>query len=274
MAASTAGSDSIRLLLNDAGRYKLLKPRQEIELSKRIEAGDLEAKELLINSNLRLVISIARRYQREDGLPLLDLVQEGTIGLIRAAEKFDWRKGFRFSTYATLWIRQSIRRGMDHTAKTIRLPAHVAQLHRKLDRVLIEFIAEYAVEPTHEHLMELSGCTSEQLEFYLKTTDVTSTNKPVGEEGSESEFGDTLPAQGPGTDDAAIINIGNHAVNAALASLSPNQREVIELRYGFNGTSLSVAQTARHLNVKRVEVQRREAEALAKLKEVPQLVGV
>ena len=127
-------ADALEQLLQRANRFQLLKPAEEIELAKRIERGDLPAKDRLINSNLRLVVSIARRYQGH-GLTLNDLVQEGMLGLIRAAEKFDWRKGFRFSTYATLWIRQSIQRGLDNTSRSIRLPAHVATKARKVGRI-------------------------------------------------------------------------------------------------------------------------------------------
>src|ERR671927_367262 len=141
--------DSLQLLLREAGKYPLLKPQEEIELAKRIERGDLAAKDRMINSNLRLVVANARRYQGQ-GLALGDLIQEGMLGLIRAVEKFDWRKGFRFSTYATLWIRQAIQRGLENTSRTIRLPINVAQRERKIARVERRLAAELAREPTVE----------------------------------------------------------------------------------------------------------------------------
>ena len=143
--------DSLQLLLREAGRYPLLKPSEEIELAKRIERGDLAAKERMINSNLRLVVANARRYQGQ-GLALGDLIQEGMLGLIRAVEKFDWRKGFRFSTYATLWIRQAIQRGLENTSRTIRLPVHVAQRSRKVGRIERELTTKLGHEPSDEEI--------------------------------------------------------------------------------------------------------------------------
>ena len=155
--------ESVDQLLAHSRRYPLLTPAQEIDLAKRIERGDLHAKELLVNSNLRLVASNARRYQNQ-GLPLGDLVQEGMLGLIRASEKFDWRKGFRFSTYATLWIRQAIQRGLENSGRTIRLPVHVAQRSRKVGRVERELSVRLGREPTLEELAEETGLPIDQVE--------------------------------------------------------------------------------------------------------------
>src|SRR5438105_4129341 len=155
--------EAVDQLLSHSRRYPLLTPAQEIDLAKRIERGDLHAKELLVNSNLRLVASNARRYQNQ-GLPLADLVQEGMLGLIRASEKFDWRKGFRFSTYATLWIRQAIQRGLENSGRTIRLPVHVAQRSRKVGRVERELSVRLGREPTISELAEETGLTIEQVE--------------------------------------------------------------------------------------------------------------
>src|ERR1700716_4770541 len=145
--------DSLQLLLREAGRYALLKPSEEIELAKRIEKGDLAAKERMINSNLRLVVANARRYQGQ-GLPFPDLVQEGMLGLIRAVEKFDWRRGYRFSTYATLWIRQAMQRGLENSGRTIRLPVHVGQRARKVARIERELTTRLGREPAEEALAE------------------------------------------------------------------------------------------------------------------------
>src|SRR5205085_4763117 len=162
-APDTFIPESVDQLLAHSRRYPLLTPAQEIELAQRIERGDLHAKEILVNSNLRLVASNARRYQNQ-GLPLADLVQEGMLGLIRASEKFDWRKGFRFSTYATLWIRQAIQRGLENSGRTIRLPVHVAQRSRKVGRVERELSVRLGREPTISELAHETGLTIEQVE--------------------------------------------------------------------------------------------------------------
>src|SRR5204862_6079618 len=154
--------DSLQLLLREAGRYPLLKPSEEIELAKRIERGDLDAKERMINSNLRLVVANARRYQGQ-GLALGDLIQEGMLGLIRAVEKFDWRRGYRFSTYATLWIRQAMQRGLENSGRTIRLPVHVEQRARKVARIERELTTRLGREPTEEEIAEEAELTLEQI---------------------------------------------------------------------------------------------------------------
>jgi RNA polymerase primary sigma factor len=163
--------DSLQLLLREAGRFQLLTPAEEIELAKRIEKGDLVAKDRMINSNLRLVVANARRYQGQ-GLALGDLIQEGMLGLIRAVEKFDWRKGFRFSTYATLWIRQAIQRGLENTSRTIRLPVHVAQRSRKVGRIERELTTKLGHEPTDEEIAEAAD---------LPLADVIEIRKPEPE---------------------------------------------------------------------------------------------
>src|ERR687890_1524404 len=174
--------DSLQLLLREAGRYRLLTPAEEIELAKRIERGDLDAKDRMINSNLRLVVSNARRYQGQ-GLALGDLIQEGMLGLIRAVEKFDWRKGFRFSTYATLWIRQAIQRGLENTSRTIRLPVHVAQRSRKVGRIERELSVELGREPTPEEIATRAELPLEQVKEMLDVSrTVTSLDKPVGDD--------------------------------------------------------------------------------------------
>src|SRR3982750_1638668 len=150
--------DSLQLLLREAGRYPLLKPSEEIELAKRIEKGDLRAKDRMINSNLRLVVANAKRYQGQ-GLSLLDLIQEGILGLIRAAEKFDWRRGYKFSTYATFWIRQAMQRGLEQKARTIRVPTELAQRERRVARVERELAAELGREPTDEEVAERAKIT-------------------------------------------------------------------------------------------------------------------
>src|ERR1039457_2110564 len=185
--------ESVDQLLAHSRRYPLLTPAQEIDLAKRIERGDLHAKELLVNSNLRLVASNARRYQNQ-GLPLADLVQEGMLGLIRASEKFDWRKGFRFSTYATLWIRQAIQRGLENSGRTIRLPVHVAQRSRKVGRVERELSVRLGREPTIEELAQETGLEIEQVEEVRhQRAALVSLDQQVGEDG-DTALGDLLPS--------------------------------------------------------------------------------
>src|SRR4051794_10421920 len=215
--------DSIDLLLRDAGRFPLLKPAQELELAKRIERGDLDAKELLVNSNLRLVVSIARRYVGL-GLSLTDLVQEGMIGLIRAAEKFDYRKGFRFSTYATLWIRQSIQRGLDNTARNVRLPANVAQRARKVGRAFSELAVQLERDPTTAEVADATGLTVEEGEA-IRSVDVTpaSLTSPVGEDDG-GELGHFVPADGPAPEDEVEKTLMSEEVGRAIAELPEPER--------------------------------------------------
>src|SRR5206468_3824075 len=185
--------DSLQLLLREAGRYPLLKPSEEIELAKRIEKGDLAAKDRMINSNLRLVVANARRYQGQ-GLALGDLIQEGMLGLIRAVEKFDWRKGFRFSTYATLWIRQAIQRGLENTSRTIRLPVHVAQRSRKVGRIERELTTRLGREPTIEELATETGLPIDQVEEVRhQRAALVSLDQHIGEDG-DTALGDLLPS--------------------------------------------------------------------------------
>src|SRR5437764_12673155 len=192
LSGHTAGSlDSMSLFLQDVRRYPLLTRQEEVALSKRVERGDLEAKERLVNSNLRLVVSNARRYQGHE-LPLLDLIQEGILGLIRAAEKFDWRKGYKFSTYATFWIRESIQRALDNRARTIRIPVHLGQRERKIARAHRELSARPGRAPTDEELVRAAEITPEELEEARAASRVvTSLDRPVGES-EDTPFGALL----------------------------------------------------------------------------------
>src|SRR5215471_1792408 len=179
---ASATTDSLQLFLNEAGRYPLLTAAQEVELAKRIENGEKEAKDLLVNSNLRLVVSIAKRYQGH-GLTLLDLIQEGIIGLIRAAEKFDWRKGFKFSTYATWWIRQAVQRGVANKARTIRIPVHIAEREQKISRAERELVAKLERAPTDEEIAERSKLPLKQVrEVRSAARAVASLDRPVGDD--------------------------------------------------------------------------------------------
>jgi RNA polymerase primary sigma factor len=266
--------DSVDLLLRDAGRYPLLKPEQEIELAQRIEKGDLAAKELLINSNLRLVVSIARRYIGH-GLPMTDIVQEGMLGLIRAAEKFDWRKGFRFSTYATLWIRQSIQRGLDNTARSIRLPANVAQRARKVGRVTSDLAKELEREPTIEEVADATGLTPEEVAA-IREVDYTppSLNAPVGEE-EGSELGHLIAAEGRPVEEEVSETLVSAEVVSAVDQLPEAERKVIHLRFGTQGEEpRTQAQTARALGCSPQDAARLEARALKRLADDPAMAAL
>jgi RNA polymerase primary sigma factor len=267
-------ADSVDLLLRDAGRFPLLKPEQEIELAKRIERGDLEAKELMINSNLRLVVSIARRYVGH-GLSMTDLVQEGMIGLIRAAEKFDWRKGFRFSTYATLWIRQSIQRGLDNSARMVRLPANVAQRARKVGRVTSDLSVKLEREPSVEEIADAAQLTPDEVRA-IREVDRTpaSLNSPVGEDDG-GELGHFIANEGPAPEDEVHAAIAAVEVQRALDELPEPERKVISLRFGTSGDAPQTpAQTARQLGVTPREAASLEEKALRKLASVPELAAL
>ncbi len=223
--------ESVDQLLAHSRRYPLLAPDQEIELAQRIERGDLHAKELLINSNLRLVASNARRYQNQ-GLPLADLVQEGMLGLIRASEKFDWRKGFRFSTYATLWIRQAIQRGLENSGRTIRLPVHVAQRSRKVGRVERELSVRLGREPTPAEIGQETGLTIEQIEeVRQQRAALVSLDQQVGEDG-DTALGDLMPSDAEAPEETAWDNERERLVQRAIASLPDTERTVLTLRFG------------------------------------------
>src|SRR4051812_34919060 len=193
-------TDALQLFLNELGRYPLLTAAEEIDLAKRIERGDMAAKDRMILSNLRLVVSIAKKYQGSD-LPLLDLIQEGIFGLVRASEKFDWRKGYKFSTYATFWIRQAIQRGIETKARTIRIPIHVGQRERKIAKAERELSTRLGRSPTDAEIVEYADLTVEHIrEARDAARTITSLDRPVGEEG-ETAFGDLLPAEGPAPDE-------------------------------------------------------------------------
>ncbi len=261
----TTVADPVDQLLRRAAQYRLLRPKEELDLAKRIERGDLRAKELLINSNLRLVVSIARRYQGL-GLGMSDLVQEGMIGLIRAAEKFDYRKGFRFSTYATLWIRQAIQRGLDNTARTVRLPANVAQQTRKVDRVAADLAAKLERDPTPEEIAAETGFEPAEVERLRKLdSKPASLDARVGDDDSAS-LGELLdshalsPEEEVGRDDVA------DQLDMALQELPVEERQVIELRFGRRGEQPhTAAQAGRKLGVSTAEAQRLEQRALDRL---------
>jgi RNA polymerase primary sigma factor len=264
---ATSTTDALQLFMNEAGRHPLLTAAEEVELAKRIERGDSEAKERMINSNLRLVISIAKRYQGHD-LPLLDLIQEGIIGLIRAVEKFDWRKGFKFSTYATWWIRQAVQRGVANKSRTIRIPVHISERERKMVRAERELRAKLGREPTDDEIAKEAKLPLEQLrEVRSAARAVTSLDRPVGEAGDAS-FGDLVASEdAPGPEDEVRVSLGYEALRRALADLPDREREVVKLRYGLNGDGdpASLEEIGRRLGVTRERVRQIEAQALERL---------
>ena len=261
----TTVADPVDQLLRRASQYRLLRPTEELELAKRIERGDLRAKELMINSNLRPVVSIARRYQGL-GLGMSDLVQEGMIGLIRAAEKFDYRKGFRFSTYATLWIRQAIQRGLDNTARTVRLPANVAQQTRKVERVAADLAAKLERDPTSEEIAAETGFEPDEVERLRKLdTKPASLDARVGEDDSAS-LGELLDSDAPTPEEQVGDDDVSEQIDRALEELPIAERQMIELRFGRSGESPhTTAQAGRRLGVSTAEAQRLEKRALSRL---------
>src|SRR5436189_1303123 len=214
-AQTTQTTDSFQLFLNEASRHPLLTREEEVELAKRIERGDLEAKERLINSNLRLVIKFARRYQGH-GLSLQDLVQEAMLGLIRAAEKFDWRKGYKFSTYAVLWIKQSIQRGLDNTGRQVRIPAHIAQRERTVNRVAAELSTKLNREPSEEEIAARAKLPLDEVKAIQDLTRVTtSLDAPIGD--GETPLGELRGESVASPEDEIVERHQEEAVSEALA---------------------------------------------------------
>jgi RNA polymerase primary sigma factor len=261
---SAETTDSFQLFVNQASRYPLLTREEEVELAKRIERGDLEAKERLINSNLRLVIKFARRYQGH-GLALQDLIQEAMLGLIRAAEKFDWRRGYKFSTYAVLWIKQAIQRGLDNTGRPVRIPAHVAQRERTVNRVDAKLSAELNRAPTDEEVAAEAEVPIDEVRAVRDLTRVTtSLDAPIGE--GETSLGELRAESAASVDEEVAEHEQEQAVNAALATLPENERRVIQLRFGTGGEAeTSVRDVARTLGVSQQRARQLEAKGLRRL---------
>jgi RNA polymerase primary sigma factor len=260
-------TDTLQLFLKDIGKVPLLTAAQEVELAKRIERGDHRAKQAMVEANLRLVVSIAKRY-RNQGLPFLDLIQEGTIGLVRAAEKFDWRKGFKFSTYATWWIRQAVARAIADKGRTIRMPVHVVEKLNKIHRSERKLRAELAREPTSAEVaadLELSLEEVEQIRRSAQTP--VSLEKPVGDD-EESEFGHFLTDEtAPLPEEQAEVALRREALRAILDSLSPRERAVLELRYGLDGQQpRTLDEVGRTFNVTRERIRQIEHQSLKKLR--------
>ena len=270
-----ATSDTLQLFLNEIGRYPLLTAAQEVELAKRIETGDARAKEQMINANLRLVVSIAKRYQGH-GLSLLDLIQEGIIGLIRAAEKFDWRRGFKFSTYATWWIKQAVQRGVANKARTIRIPVHVVEREQKMLRAERELFASLERTPTTEELAERSKLPVKQVrEVQSAARAVTSLDRPLNDEGS-SRYLDLFASDERSTDEEVEVRLTEAALYRALGNLPDRQQEVVKLRFGLTGNRQphSLDEIGRLMGITRERVRQIEAEALRNLAEWREFEGL
>jgi RNA polymerase primary sigma factor len=259
-------TDSLQLFLKDIGKVRLLTAAEEVELAKRIERGDLDAKQKMVESNLRLVVSIAKNY-RNQGLPFLDLIQEGTLGLVRAAEKFDYRKGFKFSTYATWWIRQAIARALADKARTIRIPVHVVEKLNKIGRAERKLVTELGREPTPEEIAAVTGIDPEEVDSIKRSAQApVSLEKPVGDE-EESEFGQFIAdekAESPF--DRAADLLTKEALKEALENLSYRERRVLELRYGLGGEHpRTLDEVGRTFNVTRERIRQIENQSLKKL---------
>jgi RNA polymerase primary sigma factor len=260
-------TDALQLFLKDVGRVELLTAAQEVELAKRIERGDHRAKQEMVEANLRLVVSIAKKY-RNQGLPFLDLIQEGTIGLVRAAEKFDHRKGFKFSTYATWWIRQAVARALADKARTIRMPVHVVEKLNKIVRAERKLRAERGREPSSEEIALELELTPDEVEQIRRSAQApVSLEKPVGDE-EESEFGHFLTDDNaPLPDEAAEVELRKATLLRILQTLSHRERRVLELRYGLNGEHpRTLDEVGRTFNVTRERIRQIENQSLKKLR--------
>jgi RNA polymerase primary sigma factor len=268
-------TDSLQLFLNEAGRYPLLTASEEVELAKAIEAGDKRAKDRMVNSNLRLVVSIAKKYQGH-GLPLIDLIQEGIIGLIRAVEKFDWRRGYKFSTYATWWIRQAVQRGVANKSRTIRIPVHIVEREQKIARAERELVLKLERAPTDEEVAEVAKLNVKHVrETRAAARTVASLDKAVGDD-SDTAFGDLVAHEAGNVEEEVVVALGDDALHRAIATLPPREQEVIRLRYGFDGDQdpKSLEQIGRVLGITRERVRQIETQALGRLAEQREIAAL
>jgi RNA polymerase primary sigma factor len=257
-------TDGLELFLKDVSRFRLLRAAEEVALARRVEGGDQEAKDLMVNSNLRLVLSIAKGYQGR-GLPLLDLVQEGVIGLIRAVEKFDHRRGFKFSTYATWWIRQSIQRGVANKGREIRIPIHILDRERAIDRAAQRLTLALGRAPHDEEVAAAAGVETEAIERARQGARiVASLDEHVAGDG-ETTLGELVRGADTMAEDVES-GIRRATLGKALARLEAREREILVLRYGLrDGRALSLSETARTLGLSRERVRRLEERALEEL---------
>ncbi|HEX6702768.1 MAG TPA: sigma-70 family RNA polymerase sigma factor [Gaiellaceae bacterium] len=267
-------TDALQLFLREAGRHALLTAAQEVELAKRIERGDGEAKQRMIQSNLRLVVSIAKNY-RNQGLPFLDLIQEGTLGLIRAVEKFDWRRGYKFSTYATWWIRQAVARALADKARTIRMPVHIVERLQKMNRAERLLWTQLGREPTLEEIAEEASLPLQQAHEVLAAARASaSLDQPVGDQ-EDATFGDFVAGDGPLPEDEVEVSLRSQVLAQALASLPERERKVLELRYGLDESEpKTLEEIGRRLGLTRERVRQIELDSLRRLATLREMQSV
>jgi RNA polymerase primary sigma factor len=265
VAVAESTTDALQLFLREAGRHALLTAAQEVELAKAIERGDDLAKQRMIQSNLRLVVSIAKNY-RNQGLPFLDLIQEGTLGLIRAVEKFDWRRGFKFSTYATWWIRQAVARALADKARTIRMPVHIVERLQKMNRAERTLWATLGREPTLEEIADEANLPLQQaLEVRAAARASTSLDQPIGD-GDDAVFGDLVAGDGLLPEEEVEVNLRSEALMEALTALPSRDRQVLVLRYGLaEEEPKTLEEIGRRLGLTRERVRQIEVESLRRL---------
>jgi RNA polymerase primary sigma factor len=260
-----ASADSLALFLNEIGRYPLLTAAEEVALAKRVERGDAAAKERMVNSNLRLVVSIAKRY-RGHGVPFGDLIQDGVIGLNRAVEKFDWRKGFKFSTYATWWIRQAVQRSIAGQSRTIRVPTHVHERRQTLRRHARKLEPELGRPATPEELAKSTGLDLRYVEEALGVAEArVSLNQAIGDD-EDNELGNLFADENADDpEELAEDALRRRAVREALAELPERERRILELRFGLDGEPQSLEAIGAELGLTRERIRQLEGEALEKL---------
>jgi RNA polymerase primary sigma factor len=270
-AVAEATSDSLQLFLRDIAQRPLLTASEEVDLAKRIERGDQAAKDRMIEANLRLVVSNAKRY-RGAGLPFLDLIQEGILGLIRAVEKFDYRRGFKFSTYATWWIRQAMQRGLQHQARTIRIPVHIGQELMRLRAAERKLVAELGRDPTERELATALGVEPDHIDELRAAERVpVSLETPVGGDG-DAELGELLAAEGPSPLEEVAVELEEESIRRALERLDDNARRVIELRFGLGGREpMTLREVAKLMDLSAEGVRKLERRALRRLAEEREL---
>jgi RNA polymerase primary sigma factor len=267
-------TDALSLFLREVGRHPLLTRAQEVELAKRLERGDLGAKQQMIESNLRLVVSIAKNY-RHQGLPLLDLIQEGTLGLIRAVEKFDWRRGYKFSTYATWWIRQAAARALAEKARTIRLPVHIVERLQKMKRAERTLWTQLGREPALEEIAEEANLPLQQAqEVRAAARASASLDQPVGEQ-EDALLGDFVAGDDPLPEEKADVSFRRQALSQALAALPDRDRQVLALRYGLGGIEAkTLADVGLRLGLSRERIRQIERDSLRLLATLHEIQAV